>query len=57
MLGYFTSTALRFLSNISLAYMPVAVHTLSFVESVVQTKKEASVFKRVRKRATSFSRS
>lgn len=31
--------------------------SLSFVETVVQTKKEASVFKRVRRRVTNFSRS
>lgn len=31
--------------------------SLSFVETVVQTKKEASIFKRVRKRVTNFSRS
>ncbi len=30
--------------------------SLSFVETVVQTKKEASVFKQVRKRVTNFSR-
>ena len=55
--GHLTSLALTILSNISLAYAPMAVHTLSLVDAVVQVKKEATIFKRTRKRITNFTRS